>query len=284
MKKFLREISRLKIQLRGVIYLPLSYQYRTFKRNMKFNKKNIKRNKISILVPSRGRANNIVRLINNLNNTSKIKSRIELVIYVDNDDETLGDYQEKFKIIKNDPKIEIETYLMIGEPKSVSKSWNDLAEKSTGDALLMGNDDCIIETEGWDEILDDEIDKFPDKIYCMWFNDGMKAYMYGDFPIVSRKWYKILGYFTPGCFEFTFNDGWVSDLGRRVGRLHYIKKVKIPHLHADIGKDIKDKTWERHRKKTGEGVFQRDKKKYYDLTHQRVIDAKKLMKFKGTLS
>ena len=113
---------------------------------------------------------------------------------------------------------------------------------------MMGNDDCMFTTKDWDIILDDEVNKFPDEIYCIWFDDGMRSYMYGDFPIVSKKWFNILGYFTPGCFEFTFNDVWIIDLATRLGRIHYVKRIKVPHLHADKGLSQKDTTWERHRK------------------------------------
>ena len=101
--------------------------------------------------------------------------------------------------------------------------------------------------------------------------------MYGDFPIVSRKWFNTLGYFTPGCFEFTFNDGWITDLGSRINRLHYVKKVKVPHLHADIGLAQKDKTWQKHRINIGSGVFKRDEIKFHSLKNQRIKDAKKLL-------
>ena len=89
-----------------------------------------------------------------------------------------------------------------------------------------------------------------------------------------------MGYFTPGCFEFTFNDTWVNDLGKRVGRLHYVKKIKVPHLHIDIGKDKKDETWQKHRVNIKKNVFKRDEILYYSLKSQRIDDAKKLILFK----
>ena len=67
MKKniIVREFLRFKTQLRGLIYFPIIYYLRTLKRNINFkiNNKSIKINKISILCPSRGRPENINRLI-----------------------------------------------------------------------------------------------------------------------------------------------------------------------------------------------------------------------------
>ena len=82
--KIIREILRMNIQLRGIIYLPIIYYYRTFKRNFLLKKNNffIKKNIISILCPSRGRPDKILRLINGLNEKTTYKDRVELMIYV----------------------------------------------------------------------------------------------------------------------------------------------------------------------------------------------------------
>ena len=84
---------------------------------------------------------------------------------------------------------------------SVSRSWNILASNCTGDILIMGNDDLIYKTQNWDGILVEQTKKFKDGIYLMWFDDGIK-HNHANFPIISRKWYETLGYFTPGCFNF----------------------------------------------------------------------------------
>ena len=270
-----KEINRLVVKIRGRVYFPIIYLIRSSKILFK---KNIKKNVFSILCPSRERPKNLERLINNLNKFSNERGRIELLVYVDNDDPLVDEYSEiNNNYINKRNKIIFK--LHIGEPKSVSKSWNDIAKISTGDVFIMGNDDFIFETKGWDTILDKEVAKFSDNIFVIWFNDGLRAHMYGDFPIVSRKWYEILGYFTPGCFEFTFNDTWIIDLGRRVKRLHYVKKVKLTHLHADIGLQEKDSTWKKHRSGENKNVFQRDEDKYHSTSNQREVDAKKILKY-----
>lgn len=277
-KKIRREISRLVVQLRGIIYFPVIYTVRSLKYNIFKKDRLIKKNIISILCPSRERPKNLKRFIDNLNTFSKIKNRIELVVYIDKDDLLLNDYRKLYNnYSKNKRKINFK--LLVGEPKSVSKSWNDIADICSGDVMIMGNDDCLFETKNWDIFLDEEVAKFTDQIFVIWFDDGMRAHMYGDFPIVSRKWYEILGYFTPGCFEFTFNDAWITDIGRRVRRLHYVKKVRLTHLHADIGLQKKDKTWEKHRSGKNKNVFQRDEQKYKNTSTKRKLDANKILKY-----
>ena len=275
--KLKKELNRLIVQLRGRVYFPIIYFFRTFGFIAKSNKID-KQNLISILCPSRERPKNLERFLININEYSSKHSRIELVVYVDNDDPLLSSYSNIYNNYqKSDNKINYK--LLIGEPKSVSKSWNDIAKIANGDIFIMGNDDCIFETKNWDKILDKEVAKFPDKIFVMWFNDGLRAHMYGDFPIVSRQWYNVLGYFTPGCFEFIFNDTWIIDIGRRVKRLHYIKKVKLTHLHVDIGLQKKDNTWAKNRSGESKNIYQRDEEKFNNTSYERDIDSKKILKY-----
>ena len=78
LKKIFRETIRIITKLRGIVYFPITYFIRTIFRNIDFsiNNKNIKKNKFSILCPSRERPDKIIRLIKSLNNTTQDKSRI----------------------------------------------------------------------------------------------------------------------------------------------------------------------------------------------------------------
>ena len=55
-------------------------------------------------------------------------------------------------------QIFLELHIVFGEPKSVSKSWNDLYERSLGDIIIMGNDDLLYRTPGWDRTVEKNTD------------------------------------------------------------------------------------------------------------------------------
>ena len=114
---------------------------------------------------------------------------------------------------------------LVGEPIGISKAWNELAQQCRGNLLIMAADDQIYNTVGWDTRLDEEVQKYPDRIFCMWFNEGHWGEKLCTFPIVSRHWYATLGYFTTGIFECLYDDLWITDLAHRVDRLHYIGLV-----------------------------------------------------------
>jgi glycosyl transferase/beta-hydroxylase protein BlmF len=186
-------------------------------------------------------------MIQSVLDTVNHPERIELCFYIDEDDPQRESYCRMFP----DYEKKIECRVYIDEPMSVSKSWNLIAEDCTGDILKMGNDDILYRTKGWDDRLDQEAAKFPDDIYVMWFHDGNSNAC--TFPIVSRKWYEALGYFTPGIFQFIANDTWIQRIGKTVGRLHYVPNVLNEHVrYDDKGELLKDKVYDRNR--VGDGV------------------------------
>ena len=139
---------------------------------------------ISILTPTRGRPAGALRLFETAHETAENPDQLECLFYVDEDDPELSGYVDV-------PGVHV------GEPISVSKSWNVIANLCHGGLLMMGNDDLIFKSRGWDEVLHHEVAKFPDGIFCMFFDDGINAGAHCAFSIVSRRWYETLGKFTP---------------------------------------------------------------------------------------
>ena len=214
----------------------------------------------SILTPTRNRPNNCERFIKSVYNSARTRKNVEMIFYIDNDDPAITSYKsldwhaqkeyEGFKNIK----------FIYGEPKSVSISWNDLAAECIGDVLIMGNDDLVYQTDGWDEKLDQELDTYKkDKVYVAWMDDGLNQDRHCAFPIVSREWYECLGRFTPGCFHFGYNDTWIFDVGKMLDRLHYIPFIKAEHLHFSTGKSEMDDTYARNRTQEKGNLYAKDK-------------------------
>tara|TARA_Y100000592_G_C5419912_1_gene292634 strand:- start:19 stop:1086 length:1068 start_codon:yes stop_codon:yes gene_type:complete len=213
----------------------------------------------SILTPTRNRPNNCERFIKSVYNSARTRKNVEMLFYVDNDDPAITSYKsldwhaqkeyEGFKNIK----------FIYGEPKSVSISWNDLAEECIGDVLIMGNDDLVYQTDGWDEKLDQELNIYKDdNIYVAWMNDNINFEKHCAFPIVSRQWYECLGRFTPGCFNFGYNDTWIFDVGKMLDRCHYIPFIKAEHLHFSTGKSEMDDTYARNRTQEKGNLYAKD--------------------------
>lgn len=110
----------------------------------------------------------------------------------------------------------------------------------------MANDDEVWITKGWDRRLNEEADKFPDDIYCIYFDDGYIHDKGCSFPMISRKWFETLGYFTPGIFKFLANDTWIEYTARYIDRLHYVPDVLVEHRHHLYGNAEIDNTYKRN--------------------------------------
>ena len=110
----------------------------------------------------------------------------------------------------------------------------------------MANDDEVWITKGWDRRLNEESDKFPDDIYCIYFDDDIFHDKGCSFPMVSRKWYDTLGYFTPGIFKFLANYTWIEYIVRHINRLHYVPDVLVEHIHHLYGSAEIDNTYKRN--------------------------------------
>lgn len=199
---------------------------------------------ISLLCPTRGRPDKALRLILSVLKTAHHPERVEVLFYVDTDDPTKLDYVSQLEAHKAELSRLKQCGLIVSEPIGVSKAWNALATASKGDLLVMAADDQIYNDAGWDTRLDQETTKFPDEIFCMWFNEGHWGEKLCTFPIVSRKWCLTLGYFITGIFECLYDDLWIMDIAKRVGRLHYIPDVLTEHLHWGYGKAEIDSTYE----------------------------------------
>lgn len=181
--------------------------------------------KISILVPSKSRPHRFKKFIESLVTTCKDLSNLTVYCYLDNDDPKLNEYTEFHEIVK----------YTIGDPISVSKSWNIIAEKAYqdgNDIFIMGNDDQVYHTKNWDEILLDNLNKLPHRYFCTWFKDGIVNGRLATFPILTKEWYELFDHrFTPGIFNHGLNDLWIFDIAKRAKVCNYIDEVFAEHQH-----------------------------------------------------
>ena len=232
-------------------------------------------NAISILTPTRNRPNNCDRFIKSLYETTQYTGTLELLFYVDSDDPAKDIYKEIEERWQNNFwRIEF----VIGEPMSVSKSWNIIAEKSLGDIMIMGNDDLVYKTIRWDTKLLSRLIELNDPYVLTWFEDGINGNRHCAFPVISREWYETLGYFSPGIFNFGYNDTWVYDIAKRVGKLNFMGDILVEHLHFSAGKSNMDDTYARNRSQEKGNLYRKDREIYERTVEDRIIAAEKIKK------
>lgn len=191
---------------------------------------------ISILVPTRNRPANVLRLLESIRTTSKNSHLIEVLFYVDVDDDSFPNEVSG-----------ITTRVIKGPTMWLSLAVNTLFVHSSGEILMPGADDMIFQTVGWDDQIRSSFQLSEDKIKIVYANEvgwyGEKIAMHG---FIHRKWIETVGAcVAPG--RLAAYDRWVTDVGRILDRLEYRADIEIPHLHYRQGEGLApfDETYRR---------------------------------------
>lgn len=214
----------------------------------------------SLLTPTRGRPQALQEMADSVRATST--RPVEILAYVDDDDPYLEQYEATTGV-----------GVTVGPRIMLSECWNVLARKAEGDFLHMSSDDIRFRTPGWDSIIKDTFENFPDRIACVYGRDGIHDEKLATHGFISRRWYETVGYFTWPEFPCDFADTWLHDVAQMIGRLIYQPDVLIEHLHPIAGKAEWDQT---HLERKARGKDVRVDALYRRLKPRRREDARKL--------
>lgn len=144
--------------------------------------------------------------------------RVEIVLLVD-DEEMVPEYDYMTNITYRD--FDNISFLYSEQPIRFSQALNEMACRCVGEVILIGSDTMSFETKGWDDILDEEMDEYPDEIVCV---------KIGNTPVITKKWHDILDRVVPrniATHEDVMCYAWLFDVATRLHRLHEIDTIDI---------------------------------------------------------
>jgi|TARA_B110000977_G_scaffold198894_1_gene284831 hypothetical protein len=200
---------------------------------------------ISFCIPSRGRPDLAKRLVDTATATQTGKT--EFLFYLNEDDTTL----EKYKDLLD------EKHYTVGPNQSTCYSWNLMARKAKHDIVMLMGDDVQIQTQGWDNIIVNEFNRYQDKILMVVPSDGrMKGTLkydmdepnlWPDKPLpaahfaVHKNWINTLGYLAPPFFWHWHVDSYTQKVARKLGRCLYLPTVvfKAKKMFDDTGEQVR---------------------------------------------
>jgi hypothetical protein len=219
---------------------------------------------ISILVPSRGRPDWLGRTILTAFQTATHTRRIEFIVRLDEDDPRVEDYFS--------PHFRGVEYL-VGPRALLSACWNECAAKARGEIMMHCGDDLTFDTPGWDAVVRKAFAETPDKILFAYGDDrGPHGETFGTHGFLHRKWVETVGYFVPPLFSSDWNDVWLNEVAKMIGR-HKLLPFVTEHWHYTFGKAERDQTHaEREERGLKDGVVDLYKRTQQD----RENDAAKL--------
>ncbi len=185
-----------------------------------------------ILVPTRGRPQNVVPIIDAWRETGA-PARAELVFIIDADDPACAEYQQEINEASVDGwasyVVESEWRPLVPKLNRVALSLATLGDTPLG---FMG-DDHLPRTESWVEKYLRAMEASPSIVSTP---DGLRA---DDLPThwaMSAEIVRALGRMVPADVEHLYCDNAVRDLAMLSGCYRWLPDVLIEHMHPLAGK------------------------------------------------
>lgn len=195
---------------------------------------------ISILLPTRGRREALLKSLNSLLDTAADPTRLEFLLGIDEDDEGIREYIEEHvaPVMKENA---VECKANIFKPlgyENLHTYVNTLATNANGDWLMFWNDDGIMLTEEWDNV----IESYSGQFKLLAPKDNHDGHPYAIFPIVPMDWFRLIDHLSINAQ----NDAWLSHIAYM---LDIFERIDVEFLHdrADITGNNDDDTF-RNRK------------------------------------
>lgn len=178
-----------------------------------------------VIVPSRGRPQNVARLLNAVHETARIGTHVHVA--VDEDDETLPQYRAVMDKAGAEGDV-----LETGPRKGLCAWTNEVAVRRTGEYPFLASfgDDMVPRTPGWDKALCRAIGDMGGTGFAYpW--DGVRE----DIPeavVMSSDIVAALGWMClPGLAHWYPDNVWDA-LGRGAGCIRILRAVAVDHVRG----------------------------------------------------
>lgn len=230
----------------------------------------------SIVVPTRGRPENMLRLLNSIIDTSYDIDNVEVIFRIDTNDEK----SIEFMNLATQTGLLIKTKFYVNSRNEfLSDLWQEGYELAVGKRVMMCGDDIVFETQNWDKII---VDSTPDPEYNYYYvygRDGYKNKHGATHPFFSQAWINNLGYFVPCGYKWGRCDVHLQDVAEKLIQLtgdaaffQFRPDLMFRHVHPSCTKDMHwDETY------NDRLSYIQESKKIYDLREEeRWRDARRL--------
>lgn len=201
---------------------------------------------LAILVPSRGRPEQLDKLLRALTHTCSAP----FMVYVglDDDDPDIAQYASVTDALNaGQAPVDFMVYTSVGPRRSLADWTNDLALTAMRELappfLASLGDDHRPVTVGWDVELMAAVGRLPGPGWA-YGNDLFQGPRLPTAWVQSSALFSGLGWVMPRALRHMYVDNVVYDLGRHANRITYCPDVVVEHRHPYAGKGSWDGLYE----------------------------------------
>ena len=187
---------------------------------------------IAVLLPTRSRTDALTSSVTSIVDLAHDVSRIQLVFGFDNDDKIGLDHFTKViqpLLDKHNVAYEAQAFNSMGYA-GLNRYYNHLAKSTSADWLFVWNDDAVMETKGWDSVIEQYTGEFK-LLKVHTHND----HPYSIFPIMPRAWYDLMDHLS----RHQMIDAELSQLAFLLDIMQVIE-VDVVHNQVELTKDATD--------------------------------------------
>jgi hypothetical protein len=184
---------------------------------------------IAVLLPTRSRTTALSKSVESVVNQAQNVSRIQILFGFDNDDQVgLEHFENAIQpfLDQHNVAYEAQAFDSMGYA-GLNRYYNHLAQSANADWLFVWNDDAVMDTPGWDQIIASYTGQF--KLLKVHTHN---EHPYSIFPIVPWAWYNQLGHLS----QHQMIDAECSQMAFMLNVMQVID-VDVTHNQVELTKD-----------------------------------------------
>lgn len=203
----------------------------------------------SVLIPSRGRPDRLVKAIDSLYKSVSDPDQIEIILKLDNDDLE----NVPFSFFKN---LKYSKIIISDRRKgydSLGDFYQEMSDVALGDWVWIYNDDVTIEFSETGKRWDEQLKEFPLSGIILHpecfriYNQVHFDYVGGPFPVVPTNCWKKFGHPIPSLepidhwmHYMLLDDGWITKFIKGISLHHNRDAVDVLAEYRKINKEVSD--------------------------------------------
>jgi hypothetical protein len=186
----------------------------------------------SVVIPVRGNMKGLRITLGAFDLFTAQKDKLEVILVADDDDVDACNY---LRLIPVDYQIVM--YQVPRTDNFCESYYNFGARRAVGTNIMVFNDDCYVQTNGWDDIIRKRVEANPqfNGVYLVSLMDSTyydeKGLEFPRFPMISKKAMDAVGFFFFPQVRMWPADKCIHDLYKAVGCIITCHEVKLQHDH-----------------------------------------------------